>query len=432
MGWLFPSDAALLVRRDRLLALVFAALAVVLIARAARKDDGVLVHNQEWGARFLERRDPYFDAERGQRMHGPYPPSYAWITAPLALLPTTVARIAWASAQIAALLVAFRVLRARTRVLWPELAPHAPVLFAGALLLVSRFLLRDMQGGGGNTIYATLALCALELAWRGREWVAGAVLAFALVLKPNLAPLCLFFACRARWRALAATLVAGAALFAAPGIYFGMSSYAELSARWAASVVEYTRTDDLRSAESVPAGMPVEDTSMNQSLRAALDRALRPSTSEQIDDVHVASLEPATIAALTRVALIALVLAAAVVAWRARGPESEFLAALAFFPLAHLASPISWKAHHTALLALFFALLAVAARAPRRKWLIALLAAYYVLCDLASEELLGKAAKNWLQAVSLVTWFDLALLVATLALALRTASLRSPPTPRPD
>jgi subtilisin family serine protease len=165
--------------------------------------------------------------------------------------------------------------------------------------------------------------------------------------------------------------------------------------------------------------MPLDDSSMNQSLRAALDRLLRPSDDARIDDVHVAALQPRTVALLTRASIALLAVAAFATAVRARGLRAELFAALAFLPLAHLASPISWKAHHAALLALFFAQLCATAELPRRKWLVALLAVYYVACDLASEELLGKEAKNWLQAISLVTWFDVVLLAVACGLAWR-------------
>jgi len=257
--------------------------------------------------------------------------------------------------------------------------------------------------------------------WRGRERAGGACLALALVLKPNLAPLLLFLAVRRRWRALASTVLLGAALYCGPGLYYGPAEYADLSRRWASSVVVFARAGDLRDPAQVPAGMPVEDSSMNQSLRAALDRLLRPSDDPRIDDVHVAALEPAQIALLARAAVVVLAAATCLAAARARGGRAELLAALAFFPLAHLASPISWKAHHVALLALFYALVCVAASPPRRRWLAWSLAAYYLVCDLASEELLGKAAKNWLQAVSLVTWCDVALLITVLWLVRESA-----------
>jgi hypothetical protein len=169
VSWLLPTSPEGRSRRDRVL-LVLAVLAmVVLVARAARKEAGVLQSNQEFGERFLAGGDPYVVAETGERRHGPYPPSYVLACAPLASLPTPVARVAWALLQCGALVWLYVLSRRRLASLWPRAAPHAPVVFAGAVLLVSRFLLRDMAAGGGNLIYATLTLAGLELAERGRE-----------------------------------------------------------------------------------------------------------------------------------------------------------------------------------------------------------------------------------------------------------------------
>src|SRR6187402_2497267 len=193
----------------------------MLFARAVRKDDGVLARNREFGARYLERQDPYFDPARGHRVHGPYPPSYVLVTAPLALVPQPVARAGWALMQIAALASMWFLLRAWLGRGWPEAAQHAPILFALAVLLSSRFLLRDMAGGGGNLVYSTLALWGVELALRDRALAGGGLLALSLVLKPNLAPFVVLLACTGRLRALAACAAVALALLLAPGLWFG-------------------------------------------------------------------------------------------------------------------------------------------------------------------------------------------------------------------
>lgn len=418
MSWLFPSDPQRRQRRDRWLVVLLGLLLVALVARAARKHDGVLVRNQEFGERVLAGEDPYFDPARGHRVHGPYPPSYALVTVPLALLPTPLARVAWALAQGAALVLAFRWLTALARRHAPHSAEHAPVWCALALLLVSRFLLRDTSGGGGNVIYATAVLGALVAAERGRAVAAGWLFALPLVLKPNLAPLALFFVATKRWRVLGVTAFAALVLWALPAPFFGLREWWNTSARWASDVYAFSTLDDLHADERVPDGLPKNDSSMNQSLRAALDRLLRPSASERIDDVHVAEVEPATIAWLARGLGAGLLAALTFAAWRARSDRARWWAALGFLPACLLVAPIAWKAHHVALLPLCFGLVGAAFVTRRLAWWLGL-ASYWLLANVASEEVLGKAAKNWLQAVSLVTWFDLALVVVAIVLAVR-------------
>lgn len=80
---LLPRDAPSQRRRDQILAVLALVAAILLVLRAARKEDGVLRRNVEFGARFLAHEDPYLDARHARRVHGPYPPSYALVTAPL-------------------------------------------------------------------------------------------------------------------------------------------------------------------------------------------------------------------------------------------------------------------------------------------------------------------------------------------------------------
>lgn len=425
MSVIFPAEASARRTRDRVLALLFAILCVVLVARAARKQGGVLELNRAFGARFLAHEDPWYDPERGHRVHGPYPPSLSIVAAPLSLLPPTAARVVWASMQMLALWVLLRLLRKRAERSFPEVAEHAPVAFALALLLASRFLLRDTAGGGGNLLYASLAYFGLELAFTGHAWMAGAPLGLALALKPNLAPLVLFFAMRKRWSACASSLVFALAFFALPGLYFGPSAYASLAQRWVRDVASYASLEDLHDSAQVPEGLPVAEEGMNQSLREAVFRLLRPPGDTGAADVSVVDVSPGTAIWISRALSIALLASVLIVAARARNERSAWLAAMAFFPLALLLSPITWKAHHAALIPVFFGLACCALeRDPRPRWLAALLVVYWLVCDLASEEIVGARFRDQLQAVSVVTWMDIVLIGALLHLATTRRPLR--------
>jgi hypothetical protein len=426
LRFLLPSDASALRRRDRVLAILFAAALALLVARAARKDGGVLVRNQEFGGRFLAGQDPYFDPARGHRIHGPYPPSFVLVAAPLSFLTEEAARLAWGAAQAAALLAVFLVLRRWARRWWPEIAPHAPVLFAIALLLASRFLLRDTAGGGGNLLFMTLALLGLDLALRGSQVAAGAPLALSLVLKPNLAPLLLFFAATRRWKVLASASVMATGLFLLPALSFGWGRYLDLAERWAGDVSAYSRLEDLHRADLVPDGMPVPQSATNQSLREAVHRLLRPPGDTGAADVHLAEASAGVASWVARGIALALVLWTCLAASRAPPGRGAALAALAFLPVCLLLSPITWKAHHAALLPLDFALAGSALAKGRWSPLATLLLAYWVLCDLASEEIVGVALRDRLQALSVVTWAAIALLAAAIRL-----SSREDAAPRP-
>jgi hypothetical protein len=411
-----PTDARAQHVRDRVLLALALVLAVVLVARAAHKEDGVLERNVEYGARFLRGEDPYQDLVRGHRVHGPYPPSYALVTAPLSLFSVPVARVVWALIQVGALFACWFLVRRWMERAWPTLRPHASVIYALALLLASRFVLRDMAGGGGNLLYVTSAAWGIEVALSTapesvpqrslqRTLLAGLLLALPLVLKPNLAPLVLALACLRCFGAALATVVVALVLAWMPSLVFGLGEYAHLWMRWIADLRAFATVRDLADPTQVPEGFPLADTSMNQSLRESLWRWLDPDFA----------------AWTSRIVSIALLAAACTAALRARGPRSRLLAGLAFLAVCVLVSPISWKAHHAALLPLF-AVLVACALSPRRRWLAVVLVVYYGACVLLSEELVGKAAKEFLQEISVVTFGAFALFVATIALSAQERS----------
>lgn len=412
MEALFPSDAVRQRRLARWLGLLALALAVFLVLRALRKEGGVMELNRAFGARFLDGLDPWFDPERGRRVHGPYPPSLAWIAVPLSLLPLGLARGLWALLQLGALALLYRLLERRVREHFPGALPHVPMLFACALLLGSRFLLRDFAGGGGNVIYGALAFAGVEACLRNQVLAGALPLGLSLALKPNLAPLLLFLLLRRRFRGVLCSLAAAAAIFWLPALSYGARPYAELASSWAEGVWRYAALEDLHTGALVPAGLPQAEDGMNQSLREAVQRLLRPPGDTGAVDVHVIELSPAAAAWIARLLLGSLAVLAAVAAWRARGPAREFRALLGFFPLALLSSPITWKAHHAALVPVFFGLCLWAFEERRRPGpLLLFLCVYWLACDLLSEDVVGREAKRLLQAASVVTWFDIALVL---------------------
>ncbi len=425
MRCLFPDDPERRRKRDRILLALALVLAVVLVLRAARKGDSVLVRNQEWGARVVEGVDPYVDTIRGGRLHGPYPPSYAIVCAPLSMLPTTFARVVWSTAQITALAAMFVLVRRWLARGWPTVAPHASVVYAIGVLVASRYILRDMAGGGGNMLYAASLLWGIELALAGRVFVPALLVALPLAVKPNLAPLACVLLLRGRWRTFALAIVLLAALAWSPALWFGVEGWTALWSRWLHDVALYSNTLDLASEAQVPAGFPVDDTGMNQSLRAAFGRA----AASWGEHFHVVPPFESAAWLARAIGLIGLA-ATAIVCARARSARSRILAMLAFLPASLLASPITWKAHHAVLVGLFALMAATAIERGsfgRRAWF---LAGYWIVCGLLSGEVVGVANKQWLQSVSVVTAFTLAVLAIVLAEAV--ASDASERRPRSD
>ena len=237
---------------------------------------------------------PLYPAADGLRTYR-YAPGAALVFAPLAPLPLPVARAAWYLAMIALVVVVLRAVASRAGE-----APGAHLLVAW--LGVVRPLLEEFHYAQVNLLVLALALAAFAAEDRGRDAMAGALVALAAGLK--LAPLVLVLdlAIRRRWRALAGFAAGAMALALAPAITYGASGALRVHLAWLDSM----RTSALGLAAS--AG--------NQSL---LGIALRAGL-------------PGWVGTLASVALVACALAV-------RAPEprrSLLLLAMA------LASPLGW------------------------------------------------------------------------------------------
>jgi len=85
-------------------------------------------------------------------------------------------------------------------------------------------------------------------------------------------------------------------------------------------------------------------------------------------------------------------------------------------------SPLSWKAHHVALLPVLLLLLQRAVwQRSGASWVI--LGAWWACCSLPGRDLVGDAADEWLNSVYVVTAGDLLLLLVGLGAA-RSAALQ--------
>jgi hypothetical protein len=104
-----------------------------------------------------------------------------------------------------------------------------------------------------------------------------------------------------------------------------------------------------------------------------------------------------------------LLVALFVAAYRARASASARPGVIAAaLVVSLLLSPLSWTGHHVALIPAWFLLLQHGL-AVRARWVFVLLAVFVPTCALG-EELTGKALKNTMQSLYLMTAMDLALL----------------------
>lgn len=424
-------------RRGRWWLWLWLALAAVLVARATLRPPhrGVILDHLEFGRRLVCGEELYgpwrSDLDAPLRpLHAPYPPSFGLLTAPFAAVAAaagdSAARACWALVQVAAIAALAFVLR---RLPTGRSPPGARFwsLWLLTLLLGARFVLRDMHGGGGNLINVALCALAFLCAERGQPARAGWLLGASLLTKPTqvwLLPVLLLLGHR---RAALHTLLAGAA-----GVALSLALLRFDVAPWLRWLEGSWALATQSSAFAVPAlGFP-EFEWMNQSLRSATGRWLGEVPPEFAARVPGGiapglGLPVAAVAWITRAFSLLLFAWLAAAAWRARraaGPlaQARTWVLAAALLLSVLLSPLSWKAHHVALLPALF-LLVRAAIEERSRPAIGLLAVFVPFAAIGGE-ILGDALTERVNSLHLVTMVDLLLLAAALRAAGRTAPER--------
>jgi hypothetical protein len=136
-----------------------------------------------------------------------YLPAFAFVIAPLSLLPPVVARAIWFALSVGLLILFIN----RSLVLLPDRRMSARVLVGLTVLAMGKFYAREIGLGQANLLLAVLVLVALDAGRRGRETLAGVLLAAATVVKPYAIIFLPYLLARRRLRA-AVWLVGGVAV----------------------------------------------------------------------------------------------------------------------------------------------------------------------------------------------------------------------------
>ncbi len=415
-------------------ATLWLALAVFLVARATTRPStrGVILDHLEFGRRLLAGDDVYgpwkSDPDAPIRpLHAPYPPSYGLLTIPFAVIADTLgdraARCAWAILQVLMVALAAYFIRRLTAGRAPPRSENAwHVLWLLTFVLGARFIFRDMHGGGGNLINVGMCLIAFAMAERGRAVTAGALLGFSLATKPTQVWLLPVLLALGHHRTVLWTLASGALcvlltaalqrLEIGPWLRWVEGSWALATQRdpWADPALEFP---------------PFEW--MNQSLRFGIARWFGDVPPEFAARVPGGvrpglGLDAATvgwIAKGTGLALLGLVLIVGHVRRRAAAARGwAFAAALV---LSVLLSPLSWKAHHVALLPAFVLMLqAVLWR--RAWWLAVLLLCWAATVGFLGGDLIGDDVAEWFNSIYVVTAWDIVLLLIALGFGLAAST----------
>lgn len=152
-----------------------------------------------------------------------YLPAFAFVIAPLSLLPPVAARAVWFGVSVG-LLILFVHLSLR---LLPDRRRATSFLLWMTILAMGKFYIREVGLGQTNILLAVLAMLALDAGRNGREALSGALLGAATIVKPYAILFWPWLVVRGRYRAAAwfvGVLGAGVVL---PALRYGVAGNIE-------------------------------------------------------------------------------------------------------------------------------------------------------------------------------------------------------------
>ncbi len=396
---------------------VIAAAMLILLAcafRAISKSwDGDFKLHWEFGRRFLRGEFLYTG---GHDL--PYPPFWAMAHAPAALLPMPMAKALLFPIGVAALYGLLWILRRLTSRVFALDGMHSFWVATLALLLVSRFVLRDMAELGVNTALVALSWLGIYFWTRGRDFLGGMSLGLAIALKCTPAIFAAYFLWKRQWRMFAATCVAALLFTLAPILWQGPTSYWNHMSTW--SMNAWKGFGSANPSVGVLGPEPLQ----NMALRPALARyfiqlpAGHPGRVSHPLYVDFLNLRPAAANWTIKTILLALL---AMFLWWSRQPvvrrdDPQLLWELAAVSILMLLfSPITWGQHCVALLpAWYFISALIAAGGRLSRWMMVLILAYVLFVPLLSRDLVGRDLSLLLNSYHVETFSILGLFAVVL------------------
>lgn len=175
-----------------------------------------------------------------------YLPAFAVLAAPAARVPLDRAKAAWLIISVM-LLVA---LLALSLSLLPDLQRPAWWLVGATLIVMLKFYGHELVLGQMNVLFAVIVARAIVDMRRGREWLAGALLALAIVVKPYAVIFVPWIVARRRLGSMAALAIGIGVILVLPAAIYGMSGDVALHRAWWKTVTEST-APNLTNADNV-------------------------------------------------------------------------------------------------------------------------------------------------------------------------------------
>jgi hypothetical protein len=365
--------------------LVVAALGAAFFAAArARRDFVDFLVYQTAAQRALAAAPLYRDAD--QHYQFKYLPAFAVAMAPLARVNPETAKAIWFTISVALLLVFVR----RSIAMLPGRRVSERTLAWLTVLVIGKFVVRELVNGQINVLFGTLLVAALAASERRRRATAGVLVGLAVFVKPYAILIVPWLAAVGGAIAVTATAAVVAAGLLLPALLYGWQGNLELLAGWYRTVTG-TTPENLLGAENI-----------------------------SLATMWAKWIGPGTAASLLAGATGILLLVAAAWIWHRRGKVERpaFLEMAFLMLLVPLLSPQGWD------YVLILATPAVVCLLDRwpdtsRPWRV-VLAAALVLTSLTIYDLNGRTLYRWLMEISVVSVGALGLAASVVHLRVRS------------
>ena len=214
--------------------------AIVLVGAIAvfvvRVSSGMADFEVYWrGAVRAAAAEPLYRADDGH-FQFKYLPAFAVLTIPLGYLPLPAAKAVWFACSVALL---FLLVWISIAVL-PERRTRVGLLVAAVIIVLGKFFAHELVLGQVNILFAALAASAFLAMKRGREALAGILIAFTVAIKPYGVLFLPWLLARRKTASLTVACGAAAAIALLPVAVYGFTGTIALHRAWWSTVTDTT------------------------------------------------------------------------------------------------------------------------------------------------------------------------------------------------
>lgn len=341
-----------------------------------------------------------------------YPPFFAFITIPLALLPYQLAKMAFFFLSVGALLISViwlkRILNNSTKFRIPESSTFSKIFTALYLLLTARFIINNFEHLQSDMFILLSMTGGLYFFTKGKNVHSAFMLALGASMKVTPFLILIYFLWKREWKIFVIGLIFTITLNLLPEIFFGTKRENSYLAEWTPLITGRLNPSVTNSETDK---VWILTSRMNQSLSTTLQRYLTNSPVVTYSDhevyVNVMSLDPKSVKLISLFIVLLMGTGFAFVTRKKLGSHSDDRYILEYalaLILILLASPVSSKPHFSTLLLSHALIIASFYRGQLKKGLLYLLIFAFTLSTIMVDGIVGKEVGRQLEALGNVTF----------------------------